>query len=540
MGTQLFYSSSAVQTTLSATLTSGATSIQIATNAGWPVQFPATMLLEWGTSNQEVVTLTQAATGTGPYTYANVLRGQDGTTALTHSSGSQVNHGVSARDFFQTSPVYNACAYGADPTGTAFSDTAMAATLTALGTGHGQIILPPGTYKFSNSYTFGPGQSLVCPAGSARACTIFYYGNSVLFHAYDPAFNISALYPPSPGGTFTGFTIDGTHAGSAAKGFQLGDLIAPTVNIQVQNFTGATAMGAWFANTVGWTEYGTVVISAINNTSNIVFDNSGGLATFDAMDFTLIVAANPNQNGITWQNATYQLNGIIKFYAAFLGATSSNTGVALNIGPDGSASGLLNVQFLGGGECDFGTGTVGHATIKRGTNAFMIGCTGQLLFKNASGTFQVSSGCGPGQYAFTFAGYLESQTTGDALGNPATNGIGFTVAGGTLWGSGVTDGGGTGKFIYNGSGDFFQTTLANGANTFSLFSLVPGKAQRLIWHVTQPPSGAAGTLTLTGAKTTAGSGVLTLSSVNSLTDAVQVWTPDGVIVYATVMGLNLH
>ena len=224
MGQQLFYSSSAVQTTLAASLTSAGTSVELTSISGYPTQYPFTLLLQWGTSNQEVVTVTQAATGSGPYTFANCVRGEDGTTGVSHSSGAQVNHGVSARDFSQIVPGINLAAFGGDPTGTDFSDTALAAAQSELGSDAGIIVLSPGTWKFNDAYTFGPNQGLVCPAGSNGACLIYYYGDLAFIHAYDPAFDITNVSPlVSIGGTFTGFTIDGTNAGSAAKAFEIGD-----------------------------------------------------------------------------------------------------------------------------------------------------------------------------------------------------------------------------------------------------------------------------------------------------------------------------
>jgi len=155
---QYFYTSNAVQTSLSASL--GAVSapstgqtVQVASIAGWPTQFPAAMLLEWGTVNQERVTLTQAATGSGPYTFANCIRGDDGTAAPAHTAGAQVNHGVSARDFFQIAPVYNVCAYGADPTGVSTtSDAGIQAALNACSAaGGGTVYLAPGLYQISQT-----------------------------------------------------------------------------------------------------------------------------------------------------------------------------------------------------------------------------------------------------------------------------------------------------------------------------------------------------------------------------------------------------
>jgi hypothetical protein len=98
-----FYTSDAQPTTLGASLASvtpGTTgTIELASITGYPTQYPFTLLLEWGTASQEVATVTQAATGTGPFTYANCVRGDDGSASPAHASGAAVVHGDSARDF---------------------------------------------------------------------------------------------------------------------------------------------------------------------------------------------------------------------------------------------------------------------------------------------------------------------------------------------------------------------------------------------------------------------------------------------------------
>jgi polygalacturonase len=145
-GTQLFYSSAAAQTTVAQDL-GGVLAVN--SISGNPAQYPFKLLLEWGAANQEVVVALSRATGS-PYAY-NVLRGQDGTAQVTHAAGAQVNHGVSAQDFFQIMPVFNVCAYGADPTGASDSYPAIQAALTtARLAGGGIVYQPPGVYTVSN------------------------------------------------------------------------------------------------------------------------------------------------------------------------------------------------------------------------------------------------------------------------------------------------------------------------------------------------------------------------------------------------------
>ena len=97
MAQQYFYTSDAVQTTLVSVsrrrrgpVDGGKPSRLLVLDSGRADSFPAPMLLEWGTVNQERVTLTQAATGGGPFTFANCVRGDDGTAAPAHGIGAAV------------------------------------------------------------------------------------------------------------------------------------------------------------------------------------------------------------------------------------------------------------------------------------------------------------------------------------------------------------------------------------------------------------------------------------------------------------------
>lgn len=93
MAVSRYYSSTAVETTLSGNLSNSATSMQVASNSGWPVTFPFTVILEKGTANEEIVDVT--AYSAPNYT---IVRGRDGTTGKAHNSGTPVEHGISARD----------------------------------------------------------------------------------------------------------------------------------------------------------------------------------------------------------------------------------------------------------------------------------------------------------------------------------------------------------------------------------------------------------------------------------------------------------
>ena len=88
------YSSTAVATTLSGTITNSATAMTVASVTGWPTSYPYTIIIDGDTASEEVCTVTAAVS-----TALTVVRGADSTTAVTHTAGATVRHGVSARDF---------------------------------------------------------------------------------------------------------------------------------------------------------------------------------------------------------------------------------------------------------------------------------------------------------------------------------------------------------------------------------------------------------------------------------------------------------
>jgi hypothetical protein len=87
------YSNTSVQTTITAPVAPGDSSITIGDTTGLPVTFPFSLILDYQQASVEVVTVTNLVGLT-----LTVTRGQDGTSAQTHSVGAPVVHGVVARD----------------------------------------------------------------------------------------------------------------------------------------------------------------------------------------------------------------------------------------------------------------------------------------------------------------------------------------------------------------------------------------------------------------------------------------------------------
>jgi hypothetical protein len=78
---------------LAVTMNSSVTTMQLNNLTGIP-SYPFTMVLEPDTANEEIVTVSALSSGTT----VTVVRGQDGTTAVSHDSGSEVRHMITARD----------------------------------------------------------------------------------------------------------------------------------------------------------------------------------------------------------------------------------------------------------------------------------------------------------------------------------------------------------------------------------------------------------------------------------------------------------
>lgn len=89
-----YYSSTAIDTTLTGAVNSTGTSITVASTSGFPASYPYTLALSYDTAGEELVNVTAAAGTT-----LTIVRGQDGTSGVSHDAGAQVKHVASARDY---------------------------------------------------------------------------------------------------------------------------------------------------------------------------------------------------------------------------------------------------------------------------------------------------------------------------------------------------------------------------------------------------------------------------------------------------------
>lgn len=94
MANSRYYSSTAIETNLTASINNSVTSISVASTTGFPGSLPYTLALDYGSASNELVEVTAVGGLT-----LTVTRGIDGTSATSHGAGAVVRHVSSARDF---------------------------------------------------------------------------------------------------------------------------------------------------------------------------------------------------------------------------------------------------------------------------------------------------------------------------------------------------------------------------------------------------------------------------------------------------------
>jgi hypothetical protein len=400
--------------------------------------------------------------------------------------------------------------YGSDPTGAAFSDTAVGAAFTAMGSNPGIIVFGVGTYKLANSYHVENDQSVI---GAGRALTkINYTGSGVFFSAYKTSF-MSVASTARFGGRFDGFTIDGTSAGASAVGFQYGGLSSSRIsNIQIQNFTGASAVGFKPYSPEGWVERTICDMTLINNTVNVLFDGRGAESTsFGYSSYRFNVTANANQ--VAWR----LINGAILYSSKleFLGnmnTGATNTGIVLDI--QDTSQIYFNTGFQLSVE-SAGT-SVAHQTVAIGSSAYIRGTSGHMTFFPGNGIDFVPMSIAT-KNQILFNGFVSGDSTYGKSGFSQA----ATIRGGiTQWQGTMSSG-----VIYADTGNMFAQTLPNTSQTITFGSETANMVKQVLTldiFLTQPSSGAACVVTWPAGITWESGSAPTLSVVNSGLDHIRL------------------
>lgn len=339
-----YYSSTAVQTSLSNPITPAATSMTVGDVTGFPVSYPYTLILELGTDSEEIVEVTAAAGTT-----LTVTRGVDSTTPLAHSIGATVVHGVSARDHREaqehiaaTAAVHGLQA-GSDVVGTADAQTLVNKTLTA------PTINDPtvGNGTFTDPTLATP--TITTPAvtggtwtnGSLNQPIIADFTNAQHDHASD-----------AHGGTVPQTSVSGLD--TRLTSIEATDTTQTSDISSLDTRVTALETGVWTAYTPVWHSSGTAP-SIGNGILTGAYVQVGKIVFFRAY-LELGSTSNPG-SGVYWIGLPVAANTAANAYQAIAGwlqdssAGSHKTAVTQVVQPngigriayDGSSSGVSNV-----------------------------------------------------------------------------------------------------------------------------------------------------------------------------------------------------
>jgi hypothetical protein len=384
-------------------------------------------------------------------------------------------------------------AFGADPTGTNDSTSAIQNAINSLTTtgghylngqshqGGGVIYLPAGIYTVNSTITVNAGG--ITLMGDGRWSTfINHAGTGDCVRMVGPVVNTSM-------GGIKQIMINGTYATAPATALHIGDGIQYEVDIAIQNFTGTGSIGMHLDNTQWWTEqlHGTVL--ATNCQTSVVFDSTGsGYNSFARTDLDVFISADAGQDGVAIQNGSLLYDGELVIRGNF---ASSSTGAMSNavlriIGqgattnnPSSSYSSIQYCRLDIAVETPANTYTPQTIYFGSGSNTIR-SCYGMMDFSTNGSPFIGTNGINAFQFVFLGPVGGDKNIAGVSNGSYAIANTGAMSYGKT----GLTPSSGN---YYAGSGDFTNATLTQNITITFVGNI--DIAQRKTIFITQASSG---------------------------------------------------
>jgi hypothetical protein len=331
-----FYSSTAQPTILSSSISNTTTSIPVVATTGFPVLFPYTIAVDYGSSLEELCDVTNAS-GLN----LTVTRAVDGTSAANHSVGAVVRHVSSARDFTNANVHIGSSSGVHGITGNVVGDT--------------------DTQTLSNKTLNAPALSGTITGAPTFSGNVVFSGN--------PSFTGSPTFSNPvtlTNATLAGGTINGNWTANAT--FQSG--ATGNVPLIVKGFAGQTAdlfdvQTSGAANVLRVLPTGVVISNQATGTQSLVVNAITG-TTVDMVDF--------QSNGSTV--LAIQSGGIIQATSAALSSEIVGSVVP-------SVGSFDAFRIYAGGELEWGPGTGARDTNIQRTGAAALTLTGSLT---ATGT----------------------------------------------------------------------------------------------------------------------------------------------------------
>lgn len=336
MAVARYYASNAVDTTLSAGISSADLTMTVGSVSGFPGSYPYTLAIDYDTSSEELVDVT-AASGTT----LTITRAVDSTTAVAHSSAANVKHVISGRDMRETQEHYNATGRYSVANGvtTEYFD------LHGIGVSDGNVVGTSKSQTLTNKTLTSPTinsptlNGTITNNGTISGGTITATTFATARNINGVAFNGSAdITVPAAAGTLTGSAL--ASGVTSAPGLSVTE--SQVLNLTTDLSNKLTNPGAWttWTPTLSWTLNGSSNSSKyiqIGKTVyfNFIVQSTGTITPSGTFTFTLPVQ--PVQGGFSNGyfsvastnypiNATFNtVNTIASVYVPTATATTANT-----------------------------------------------------------------------------------------------------------------------------------------------------------------------------------------------------------------------